>query len=147
MSEANLWDRMRKGLTDPAVTSALSTPLCLDRVENAVLAGMADVNGCCEMKEFWLELKFITDKPKRDGKVFGKNGLRKEQIPWLYERARAGSRVFIFAQVEKALVLVHGIHAREFNDWDIATMGERARWKHYGASPDWLSLLRSIQSP
>jgi hypothetical protein len=142
MSEANLWDRLRDGLM-----SASEGQIILERIENAVGVGTADVNGLIDEVEFWLELKFISKKPARDGPVFGNGGLRPEQKPWLFNRSNAGGQVFIFAQIEKALVLVDGIWAKEFNDLDIESIGKIARWKHYGnmSKSDWVELLMAIK--
>jgi hypothetical protein len=143
MSEANLWSRLKKGMESIAHTQPAG--ICMDRIENALVPGMPDANLSSAGVDVWLELKHIGEKPKRaDTKVFGNKGLRPEQIPWCMDRAKCGSRVFIFAQIEEGLVLMHGIYAKQFNDMPITEIGLRARWKHYGNKPDWQELFRML---
>ena len=89
------------------------------RVENPAHPGTPDYNDCIEGVEIWLEFKQTPSFPARpDTPVFGKKGLRPDQVVWHVKRARAGGRSYIVALVEESDVfyVIEGKHAREFND-------------------------------
>ena len=74
MTERQLFEKMKAGL--PMVEWL--------RVENAVGAGMFDVNGCHDGVEFWVELK-VDAHPK----------LRRAQVAWAMARYSHGARLFV----------------------------------------------------
>lgn len=126
MSESNLWSRFRDAAKEFAF---------LQRVENMVGEGVPDahltsrINGVAA----WVELKFCPAIPKREAtQVFGSHGLRPEQIAWIYCRAIVGARVWILAQVDKHVFLIHGRFAREFNSMSFAQLTEAASWSGHG---------------
>lgn len=134
MSEASLWDRMRRGVTAVARVD-------FQRVENMVEDGTPDVNYCCEHgREGWIELKYRQAIPKRAGtSVFRFKGLRDSQIDWIMRRVPYGGRVWILAQVGDHLLLVRGEYAEQFNEMTLAELMSASAWRHRGKSPDWLS--------
>lgn len=126
MSEANLWQRVRKGLEGFGH---------LQRIESGVTdSGIPDVNYCFGGKEGWFEMKH-GDEPKRiTTSVFkSQRGLDPQQIEWLLYRWKNGGRVFILAQVGAWLVLLHGSQAARFNDMTLEDMKRVADWHHRGA--------------
>ena len=56
------------------------------RVESTTINGIPDVNACKNGSECWLELKCNSDKNL---------GLSKHQIVWIWNRIKAGGKVFI----------------------------------------------------
>ncbi len=140
MSEANTWKRMREGILGVEPMADLS------RVENMVEAGMPDVNFCLGIGvEGWIELKHRGEMPDREGTpVFSNCGLRDAQIVWIHKRVKRGGRVFIYAQVDDMLFLVHGCWARVFNTWTMTELYAHARFRHIGKSPPWLELVRCL---
>lgn len=132
MSEANLWDRMRRGVNEVARVD-------FQRVENMVEDGTPDVNYCCEHgREGWIELKHKPAIPKRAGTaVFRFKGLRDGQVDWIARRASYGGRVWIFAQVGDHLLLVGGEYAERFNEMTLAELVSASAWRHRGRLPDW----------
>lgn len=71
--------------------------LHLNRIENGVMEGMADTEGCLHGRQFWIELK-CEARPSNPGT---KIRLRFEpaQLPWLNRRIDAGGRAFVLIQV------------------------------------------------
>jgi hypothetical protein len=143
MSESAFWGSVRAGLTDAA-----DLKICLDRVENMVLAGMPDVNGVYCGTEFWIELKSCDVLPARAGsRVFGDGGLRGEQVVWLAKRARHGGRVFVLARAGKVIWLLRGESeiVKGFNGYCSDELVERCVWWHNGVGKvDWGGLLRCL---
>lgn len=63
-----------------------------------------------------IELKFLRKKKL----PFGEDGLRKSQKIWIRDEVEAGGRVWILAEVGKAIYLVRGRNYRTFNEWDLS---------------------------
>ena len=127
MSESALWKRVRSGVLGVVARADLS------RVENMVEAGMPDVNFCVDGVEGWVELKHCNAIPKRAGTpLFGDEGLRDSQIVWIYKRVKRGGRVWIVAQADDILFIVHGKHARIFNEQTFDELVGLSEWWHKG---------------
>ena len=88
--EKNLWLLMRSNLPE----------IHLQRIETGMTgAGVPDVNGCANGKEFWVELKEVHS---------GNNlTLRPMQISWLAKRASHGGQVFVMARKNDIIKLYH----------------------------------------
>ncbi len=107
----------------------------LERVENGVGVGTADVNYVIRGVEGWIELKAV-DLPKRDDTpVLGDKGLRDpDQINWHLRRAAVCGRTFVFISADPYRWLVSGAFAREMNRWtreqlcDHSTMWYDDKW-------------------
>ena len=141
VSEHQLWDKVRAGLTDAA-----DLKIDLMRVENLVMAGPPDVNGCYKGVEFWLELKHKDAVPARDSTPIFREGvgLRPEQVVWLHRRARHGGRCWILGRAGESIWLVHGRHAKAFNDAGYLQLVELSDWWWNGKKVDWKGLLSTI---
>lgn len=96
----------------------------LDRVENIVVDGMPDVNGCFSGREFWIETKCPTE-PKRDGTpLFGSNhDLSLGQRNWALRQMNAGGNVFFYIVTDKWRFLVHGRYADRLNSMTVREIG------------------------
>lgn len=111
--ESSLWvwlSKARKIFT--------SEYLHLNRVENSVMAGMPDVEGCLMPgKQFWIELKSSLRPARKETPVRFKVRDREAQVEWLTRRRCMGGRAWLLLQVGEAhkrrLYLVPGEHAAE----------------------------------
>jgi len=72
-------------------------------IEDSLASGIPDANVCLDGYESWVELKVAHD-------------LTLEQRKWLVSRARAGGRVFVLKQVNKRVLLIHGVSAALYLD-------------------------------
>jgi hypothetical protein len=89
--ETSLWQWLKKAAPE------FAEDLCLDRVENAAMSGMADVNGCLRGQEFWIELKTSARPSSPDTRI--KPRFQPGQPEWLRKRSRAGSKAYVLLQV------------------------------------------------
>jgi hypothetical protein len=111
--EKRLWERLRDGW-GLQIKQAGGR---IERVENAVGAGMPDVNGCLSGVEFWIELKVAPKWGVRRPTFRAHRGLEPAQINWLLSEYRAGGKSFVLAQIDKEVFLVPGELAQTFNDF------------------------------
>lgn len=96
------------------------------RVENGCMPGTPDVNICLDGREFWVELKDVDQFPKRETtSVFGKEGLRPDQVLWITQRTRAGGEVYIIGKVDREIYCIPGEYAEVFNSLTRAGLEER----------------------
>ena len=127
--ERRLWGRWQPRLVEGYF---------VQRIENLVGGGVPDVHllSRADGSQHWLELKAIAAVPKRAGTpVFGKAGLRPEQIAWIYGRALAGGSVWVLAGAGDWTFLVNGCWAREFNGMTLGELIAAATWKLRGRFP------------
>lgn len=139
-AEARLWQKIRPWLVEEHF---------VQRIENLVGEGVPDlyVQRRNSGRACWIELKSKPDLPKRSTtRVFGDIGLRPEQVAWLYCRGAVGGRVWILAQAEDRMFLVHGMWAREFNDAPLAKLLQMSAWTHQGklTGVHWKSLSQEL---
>ncbi len=90
-SESSLWTWLNQA------KYILRKDLHMCRVENLVMRGMGDVEGCLKGHQFWIELKCEARPTNLSTNVIPK--FRPEQLPWLNRRAQAGGRAFVLLQV------------------------------------------------
>lgn len=107
-TESTTWTWLKAG------GKKFRTRLHMDRVENAVLSGMPDVEGCLDGQQFWIELKCEARPAKATTTI--KPKFRPAQIPWHKRRLGTGmTQVFILLQVgsgtDAARYLVHSSNA------------------------------------
>jgi hypothetical protein len=137
--EATSWDWMSAGVKKQLPHFAL-----MERVENGVLVGMADVNYVIRGVEGWIELKAV-ELPKRQGTpVLGpKQGLNKEQINWHLKRAQVLGKTWVFVTAAPYRWLVNGFHSREVNQWtcDDFCMKSRYWYDEKWGTSQWQSFV------
>lgn len=90
-NEAALWKWLRDG------SRHLSKSLHLCRVENIVMEGYPDVEGCFSGFNFHIELK-SSPLPKRESTLITIK-ISTEQIMWLNKRWRVGGNCFVLLRV------------------------------------------------
>lgn len=71
----------------------------LIRVENSVLPGTPDVNGCYKGFEFWIELKTISRWPTRAGSILIPHFTPQQRI-WLKKRCAARGSAWLLLRVD-----------------------------------------------
>lgn len=115
VSEARLWSWLSGN-----ARKHYKHHLHMNRIENAIMAGMPDVEGCLAGTQFWMELK-CTARPTNPTTHI-KCRFQPQQIPWLHARTKAQGLAFVLLQVgsahdaaryllpaKNAGVLVHGL--------------------------------------
>lgn len=108
MSEHNLWENIRNkiGHTGHFV-----------RIEFNITPGIPDVSFATHGVEGYMELKHTSQAPTRaNTRVFGPDGLRDDQVTWIFKRTRAKGNVWIVPQIGQEIYLVPGSYCRTFND-------------------------------
>jgi hypothetical protein len=101
----------------------------LDRVENVVLAGMPDVNGCFDGVEFWLEMKSPTEPKRKSTPLFGSNHrVSQEQKNWFLRQLQAGGNAYFYVCTDKRYLLLPGGLADRINEMTVEQLVEKALW-------------------
>lgn len=140
--EATSWIWLREG-----VRRTLPAFSLMERVENGVMAGMADVNYIVRGIEGWIELKAV-NLPVRDSTpVLGpKEGLNVDQINWHLARTHQCGRTWVFVSADPYRWLVSGAYALEINKWTRddfclkATMWYDEKW----SPKEWTKLIHFL---
>lgn len=107
--------------------------LHMNRVENSVMEGMPDVEGCLRRVQFWIELK-CERRPSTAGTPI-RAKFRPAQPPWLRRRIEAGGRAFVLLQVGS------GRDARRY-----LIRGDKADEMAAGVTEDWLEAESFVHS-
>jgi hypothetical protein len=100
----------------------------LDRVENAVISGQPDVNGCLQGEDVWVELKAPTEPKRAATPLMTSNGnhpLLQTQINWMARQQQAGGIAFILIRTDKRMLLVDGTKyatGHHFNRYTVEQM-------------------------
>lgn len=101
----------------------------LDRVENACVIGMPDINFCSGGKECWIELKSPAEPKRSTTPLLGSNHkLSQDQANWILRQLRAGGRVFVLLATDKRWILISGAFADAINKMTVGELLEAARW-------------------
>ena len=120
----------------------------LERVENGVLDGMADVNYVIRGVEGWIEMK-AAEIPKRSSTpILGSEGMRISQINWHLQRQRLLGRTYVFVSAAPFRWLVAGYHAAEINEWTIDDFSAKSRFwydEKWGRK-EWERLVKALTS-
>ena len=140
--EATSWDWLRAGIKKTVPEFSL-----LERVENGVNVGTADVNYVIRGAEGWIELKAV-DLPTRDSTpVLGKDkGLNPDQVNWHLARQRMHGKTWVFVSAAPFRWLVSGQYADEINGWtrDDFCMRARVWYDESWGSGQWTRLVRAL---
>lgn len=133
MSEASLWDRIRKNVGYRGHFS---------RIEFNPTEGYPDLSYCIRGTEGHAELKWIPSAPARETtRCFGDHGVRPAQVAWIHTRVKHGGRVFIVGGVGALIIVVPGTYVREFNDMTFFQLGKAGRVIAPGEWDGFLSAL------
>jgi len=117
--EQRLWDRMRE---------ALGNKLRLERVENIVSVGTADVLSLANGRVTPVELKAVEAYPARAStRVLGDKGLSREQRNWhLSWRHHGGESLILIGVGSRDLFVVPGLHADDVNDMNAQELAQHS---------------------
>lgn len=81
----------------------------LERIENVLLPGMPDVNGCFIGHEFWIETKQPKEPARPGTPLFGSNhDLSQDQANWFLRQKNAGGNGIIYIQTDRMTRLFIG---------------------------------------
>lgn len=69
----------------------------MDRVENSIMGGMPDVDGCINGLQFWIELKCAARPANPSTPI--KPKFQPGQIPWIKRRINAGGTAHVLIQI------------------------------------------------
>lgn len=118
--EARLWQLVREKMWRPGDR--------LTRIENSILSGAPDVNGCLAGEDVWVELKAPVE-PKRPGTPLmtsnGNHPLLLTQQGWMKQQQQAGGIAFILLRTDKRMLLIDGTKygtGEHFNKYTVAQM-------------------------
>ncbi len=109
--ETGLWTWLSKARHE------LREALHMERVENSVMRGTPDVEGCLQgYGQFWMELKSSERPARRSTPVRFKVRDREAQVAWLERRCAAGGAAWLLLQVgsgaaQRRIYLVPGYDA------------------------------------
>lgn len=123
MAENNAMDFLRRALV-------ISPHDRLERVENLLVPGMPDANGCISGREFWIENKQPVE-PKRDSTpLFGSNHkFSQDQLNWFLKQINAGGRAYAFVWTDKRGMLFSGKSVDLLNTLTVPQLEMLALWK------------------
>ena len=127
MSEKNAYSTLRKNAFKPGDR--------IDRIENAVVTGMPDINGCLAVEghdgiEFWIEAKAPKEPKRSTTPLFGSNHkLSQDQKNWFKRQDRAGGRGFVYIETDNHRMLLHGGHSDHINEMTLNELLDLAIWK------------------
>lgn len=142
--ESTSWDWLRDGVkrTLPAYSH-------LERVENGVSAGMADVNYLVREVEGWIELKAVELPKRASTRVLGDDGLNLDQINWHMQRQGLGGRTWVLISAKPYRWLLSGAFARDMNDWNVEQLSAHAHaWHDSVWKPaHWHTLVTVLHAP
>jgi hypothetical protein len=101
----------------------------LDRIENAVVTGMPDINFCSGGVECWVELKSPKEPVRTTTRLFGSNHrVSQEQANWMLRQRRAGGRCYVLIATDKRWILIGGGLADQINDMTVDQLIDNAVW-------------------
>jgi hypothetical protein len=138
MNETDFWTAARAKLRAPGDR--------LDRVENAVQAGMPDVNGCLEGTDFWMELKCPHVPKRAESPLMGgrSHEFLETQIAWFARQRKAGGIAWALIRAGDIVMLVRATsHYDGLNLYTFKEMQDAADISFPVRKPNW-DILRSI---
>lgn len=101
----------------------------MDRVENIVLPGCPDVNGCFNGVEFWIEIKEPKEPKRAKTPLFGSNHrLSVEQRNWIKRQLLAKGLAYIYIDTGSWRLLISGRWADELNEMTLSELKDVALW-------------------
>lgn len=101
----------------------------LDRIENAVVTGMPDINMCIGGREFWIEQKSPKEPVRSTTPLFGSNHkISQEQQNWFLRQRQAGGKAYFLIVTDKRWMLLPGFLADEINTMTVQELLEQCLW-------------------
>jgi hypothetical protein len=102
----------------------------LERIENVLVPGMPDVNGCFDGREFWIETKQPREPVRASTPLFGSNhDLSQDQLNWFLRQRNAGGNGIIYVQTDKLTRLFIGAEFADIvNEATLKSLQAMAFW-------------------
>lgn len=101
----------------------------LDRIENAVVTGMPDINMCIGGTEVWIEQKSPKEPVRSTTPLFGSNHkISQEQANWFLRQRKAGGKAYFLIATDKRWMLLPGFLADEINKMTVPELLEQCVW-------------------
>lgn len=112
-----------------------------DRIENIVVFGMPDINGCIEGNEFWIEQKSPTEPKRSTTRLFGSNHkISAAQINWFKRQTKSGGLAYVLIGTDKRWLLIGQEFINVINDmtldqlinisiWNTKKPARKLQWK------------------
>lgn len=111
--ETNAYQALRKGIM--TLTSDR-----IDRIENALVPGMPDINYCIDGTEGWIELKCPNEPKRATTKLFASNHkLSQDQMNWIKRQIDARGIVWIIVRTDHRWAIVNGKHGDFLNEMTV----------------------------
>lgn len=121
MSESNAYKNFRDNVLLPGDR--------IDRVENAIVSGMPDINFCISGTEGWIELKSPIEPKRSSTKLFGSNHkISQDQKNWFKRQLKAGGIAWLLISTDKRWMLISGRYIDEINDLTVEQLQQISKW-------------------
>lgn len=114
--ERKFWNELKKHL--PGTTS---------RIENEVDSGDPDVSGAYDGQDYWIELKYCSNKSKEKN-IY--KLLRPSQIAWHARRAKQGSLILTIVRYEVMIVVYKAIGLEQEKIMTFYKENNKWQWSH-----------------
>lgn len=121
-------------------------------IENSAGTGMPDVNISFNSLDYWIELKYREESPKRDTTAALKGFVRPQQKIWIKHRLSKGAgNIYLFARIDNEYFCYHIYDEERLSYLETMTTVElynESCW--YGTAIglkdcDWFDLLRIME--
>jgi hypothetical protein len=121
MSEAKSYEKIRKYLPEQGDR--------IDRIENLMVMGMPDINGCIWGNEFWMELKSPVEPKRASSTMFASNHkLSIDQQNWFLRQRSASGQAYVIIHTDKRWYLIDGEHADIINKASVELLTALTLW-------------------
>lgn len=103
----------------------------LDRIENVLVPGMFDANGCFDGVEFWLEYKAPSVIVKRSTTALfsGAHKFSVDQRNWGMRQRKAGGAAFVMLATESERLLLDDKCFKRLNEMTLKEVQDIAVWR------------------
>lgn len=118
-------------------------------IENEAGSGIPDLNVCYKGKDFWIEIKYREELPKRISTPALGKALRPSQRIWFKRRiAKEATNLFLFIRIDDELFLVHVFNEEileAVEEANIHTLQSMTCWHGFVRhKPDWEKALATM---
>jgi hypothetical protein len=123
MSETSAFKTLKNNLVGSRINRRL------DRVENVVVGGWPDTNGCFSGVEFHIEIKAPKEPKRATTPLFGSNHkLSQDQKNWIKRQMNSGGLAYVYIDTGKNRMLIGGSFADDINEMTVGELASIALW-------------------
>ena len=143
---------MKESSVRQTIKEKLSDVAHVCPIENSVGTGIPDVNISYSSFDYWMELKYREDSPKRSHTPVLKGYLRPQQKVWMKHRLLKGSKnIYVFVRIEDEYYCYYVKDVQSLEDLESLSLDElytRCCW--YGKpreskQEDWVDMLKIME--